>query len=242
MASRNRGHTIDDEIMQKSFYVIEGFGDCADIIGECAIVGGVAAQMHLRENKNDYKKFIRRTGDVDVIAAERLSKNKFHSLVEEIEPPHPYKIASEISRTCYEIRLESDSPLWDTFSIHIPRYTVGRFDEVKEKERKNIAASVEIMTDGAKVRVESPDDIIREKMGRSRNVSGNEEIVKQWISKMERIIKKDPVIGKHMIDEVRYSIGMSIEDGGFYSQKTKKLLNELKIKKDTYDIACLRSM
>ncbi len=242
MVSKNRGHTIDDEIMQKSFYVIEGFGDCEDIIGKYAIVGGVAAQLHLRENKNDYKKFIRRTGDIDVIATERLSKNKFHSLVDGIEPPPPYKIASEISRTCYEIRLETDAPSWETLSIHFPRYTVGRFNKVKEKERKNIAASVEIKIDGAEVRVENPYDIIREKLGRSRNISGNEETVKQWISKMEKIIEANPAIGKHMIDEIRYSIGMSIEDGGFYSQKTKKLLNELKIKKDAYDIACLRNM
>lgn len=241
MALENYGHTIDDDIVQKSFYVIESFGDFPNIIGEYAIGGGVAAQLHLKENTDNYRKFIRRTGDVDIFATEKLTKNKFHTLVGEIEPPRPYKIESEISRTCYGIIVKSGPPSLETFSIHFPRYTAGRFDEVKEKEQKNISSSTEVKTDGAKVRVENADVIIREKMERSKKASESEKTVEQWISKMERIINEDPAIGKHLLDEARYGIGMSIEDVGFYSQRTRKLLGELKVKKDAYDIACLRS-
>ncbi|MFZ3077879.1 MAG: nucleotidyl transferase AbiEii/AbiGii toxin family protein [Candidatus Aenigmatarchaeota archaeon] len=242
MTSTNRGHNIDDKIVQESFHVIEGFEIFLDIIGDYAIGGGVATQLHLKEKRKDYERFIRRTGDVDVFVTERISKDKFHRLVNGIEPSHPYKIKSDISRTCYEMILETDLPHYEAFSIHIPRYTVGRFDKVKEKEIKNITSSIEIRTDDAEVRVESPEDIIREKMGRSKNVSGNEEIVNQWISKMDKIIEENPDIGKHMIDEVRYGIGMSIENSGFYSKRTKELLKELKVKKDAYDIACLSSI
>lgn len=242
MISRNHGHNIDDKIVQESFHVIEGFEIFSDVIGDYAIGGGIATQLHLKKNRKDYNKFIRRTGDVDVFVTEKVSKDKFHRLANGIEPQHPYKIKPDISRTCYEIVLETELPPYETFSIHIPRYTIGRFDKVKGKQRENIADSIEIKADGAEVRVQNPDVIIGEKLGRSKNVSGNEEIVNQWISKMEKIIEEDPIIGKHMIDEVRYGIGMSIEDRGFYSQRTKELLKELKIKKDTYDIACLRAL
>jgi hypothetical protein len=52
----------------------------------------------------------------------------------------------------------------------------------------------------------------------------------------------NPMIGKEIINNIRYQIGMAIEVDGFYSSRVQKLLKQLKSTKDSYDIACLRKI
>ena len=71
------------------------------------------------------------------------------------------------------------------------------------------------------------------------NCKNDKEYLRNRLSTMKKKIYQEPAKGRKVVDDIRAKVVSHIEDDGFWSDEVQKLLRELRITKDAYDITLL---
>jgi len=225
------GLTIEDAAMK---IALECVSRLEEEIGKYAVVGGVAVQLWTKHWYDDYRKFLRRTRDVDVITEKRVTKREFFRILRDLSKE--YEVKGDEARTCYEIVVKDDST---KAAIHIPRLSRRRYEREKMKIRKSVENSTYLPLDDLEVNVGNEWELIESKLRRSLYHSKNPRKVLRIIKKMGKLIRKDPYKAQSKVYEAYIGILETLHTENFHSPRVQRKLTEWKLLKDAYDISLL---